>query len=138
MAPAFLWILVQYFSHYALDGLTNPSAIVERTEDYWKDNDLYAQFIADNVREVLNGDGEPDKGARVTLTQIHNEFKTWFRDSFPGVRVPDRPEVRAQLITRWGKLVGNYWYGIRLLSTDVPVSTTIVGTSKFRSQAVTK
>ena len=75
LAPAFLWIMTQYYSHYATEGLNKPSIITETEEAYWRENDVYAQFIEDNP-QVLN--------------ELYPKFKLWFSDAFPGTKIPER------------------------------------------------
>ncbi len=120
MAPAFLWMMSQYFTYYYAEGLVDPVVVTEYTEAYWRDNDVYAQFAADTIQEVYTGDGERDKGARVTLSEIYSEFKIWFRDAFPTTKVPERSVVRQQLSSRWGRMIGNAWHGITILSEETP------------------
>ena len=119
LAPAFLWIMVQYFPYYAAEGLNDPSIITEYTEAYWRDNDIYAQFVGDCIQEVYNDStGRRDETARLTLTEIYAEFKVWFRDAFPGTKPPERTIVRTELSSRWGRIQGNAWHGLRLMTND--------------------
>jgi phage/plasmid-associated DNA primase len=119
LAPAFLWIMTQYYPYYVDEGLADPAIVTETTEAYWRDNDVYAQFAADSIQEVyVEATGNRDAGARVTLSEIYSEFKIWFRDAFPGNKVPERSVVRAELSSRWGRMHGNAWHGIRIMATD--------------------
>lgn len=124
LAPAFLWIMSQYYPHYSTEGLADPSIVTETTEAYWRDNDIYAQFAADTIQEVYTEAGDRDAAARITLSEIYSEFKVWFRDAFPGTKVPERSVVRSELSSRWGRMYGNAWHGIRILATDAPVDIT--------------
>ena len=131
LAPAFLWIMSQYYPHYATEGLTDPSIVTETTETYWRENDIYAQFAADSIQEVYNDKGERDAAARATLSEIYSEFKLWFRDAFPGTKVPERSVVRSELSSRWGRLHGNAWHGIRVVTENGPTDiTTALGGNK--------
>ncbi|CAH6419429.1 D5 DNA Primase [uncultured virus] len=124
LAPAFLWIMSQYYPHYSTEGLTDPAIVTETTEAYWRDNDIYAQFAADTIQEVYTEGGDRDAGARVTLSEIYSEFKTWFRDAFPGTKVPERSIVRSELSSRWGRMHGNAWHGIRVMTIEGPTNMT--------------
>lgn len=124
LAPAFLWIMSQYYPYYVNEGLVDPPIIKEHTDAYWRDNDVYAQFAADTIQEVYNAAGERDAGARCTLSEIYSEFKVWFRDAFPGTKVPERSVVRAELSSRWGRMHGNAWHGIRIIVNDGPTDMT--------------
>ena len=124
LAPAFLWILVKYYPHYATEGLIDPPIIKETTETYWKENDTYASFVADCIKDAVDADGKCDMTAKVTLSEVYTEFKAWFRDAFPGIKVPERTIVRAELTSRWGKLYGPFWYGIRIAKEGEVISAT--------------
>ena len=129
MAPSFLWLMTYYYPYYVAEGLNDPPIVTETTEAYWRDNDVYAQFAADTIQEVYveapNGEGKlRDSGARVTLSEIYAEFKVWFRDAFPGTKVPERTVVRTELSTRWGRMNGNAWHGIRIMTNDGPSDMT--------------
>ena len=125
MAPAFLWIMTQYYPYYATEGLADPPIVTEYTEAYWRDNDVYAQFASDTIQEVyVEATGERDAGARCTLSEIYAEFKVWFRDAFPGTKVPERSVVRGELSSRWGRMHGNAWHGIRIVTLDGPTNMT--------------
>jgi len=115
MAPAFLWIMAEYYPYYSTEGLTDPQIVTETTAAYWRDNDVYAQFAADTIHEVYNDAGERDAGSRVTLTEVYTAFKLWFRDSFPGTKPPERTIVRTELSSRWGRMQGNAWHGIVII-----------------------
>jgi phage/plasmid-associated DNA primase len=121
MAPAFLWIMSQYYPYYSAEGLADPQIVTETTEAYWRDNDVYAQFASDTIQEVYTEAGDRDGGARITLSEIYSEFKVWFRDAFPGTKVPERSIVRTELTSRWGRMQGNAWHGIRIMTTETNV-----------------
>ena len=118
MAPAFLWIMSQYYPYYASEGLNDPPIVTETTEAYWRDNDVYAQFAADTIQEVYDAAGNRDPSARITLSEVYGEFKIWFRDAFPGTKVPERTVVRTELTSRWGRMHGNAWHGIRIALSE--------------------
>lgn len=117
MAPAFAWIMSQYYPYYTTEGLVDPTIVTETTDAYWRDNDVYAQFAADTIQEVYTSDNVRDSSARCTLSEIYTEFKMWFRDAFPGTKVPERSIVRTELSSRWGRMVGTAWHGIRIATS---------------------
>lgn len=114
MAPAFMWMIVQFFPAYNNEGLGEPEIVSITTEKYWRDNDIYMQFTGDAIVNAITENGEQDLSARLTLNEVYAEFKAWYRDAFPGARAPERPTVRNELIQRWGPMHGNSWYGIRI------------------------
>ena len=118
LAPAFLWIMIQYYPRYAAEGLIDPQVVVDHTEAYWKENDVYSQFIDDNIAPVLDENQQPDKNAKCLLSHLYDEFKNWFRSSYPGTKVPDRSMLRTEFNTRYGIMSGHGWYGIRLTTDE--------------------
>lgn len=116
MAPAFLWLLFHYYPIYMREGLaTRPKVAIDATKKYWAENDIYALFSTDTVKEIfLPGTNERDKGARLTLNIVYTEFKSWYRSAFGNKDIPDRKRVRDELTRRWGPLSGNSWHGLGL------------------------
>ncbi len=116
--PAFLWVMVQYFSKYISEGLNVPDIVNKTNEEYWRNNDVYSQFIGDSIVELPLIDGKRNDKAKVDFSNIFSEFKDWFRKYFPGTQIPDRRMVRKELNNRWGQMVNNGWHGIQLKTDD--------------------
>ena len=53
LATSFLWILVQTFEKYITDGLKEPSIIVQYTDDYRSENDVYQQFMIFQQNQII-------------------------------------------------------------------------------------
>lgn len=109
MVPAFMWILVQHYAIYNIEKLKDPEIVTKYTEDYWRDNDVYAQFAGDCV--VVSS----DKTVKVTFIEMYQKFRIWWKDSFDGVKMPEKALVKRDLQLRWGPLAGKYWLGISLV-----------------------
>lgn len=123
LAEAFLWIIVQYYPRYAIEKLKDPECVIKKTEDYWKNNDVYAQFAADCIKIV-----EGDQNIKVSFNEMFTRFKSWFKDSFDGAKAPDKPIIKSEFQSRFGNLVGAYWYGIALIDPEegtIPVAQRI-------------
>jgi putative DNA primase/helicase len=112
MVPAFMWILVQHFPIYSIQKLKDPKIVTEYTENYWKDNDVYAQFAADCI--IVSN----DKNAKVPFSEMYSKFRIWWKDSFDGVKVPEKPLIKRDLQARFGHLVGKYFLGISLVEDE--------------------
>lgn len=122
LAPAFMWILVQYYSRYIEEGLRQPEIVTAHTEEYWRDNDVYIQFTNECIEKAVLPDGKTiDMNAKLSLSEVYQEFRFWYRDSFPGLKAPDRSSVKHELSQRWGKLTRHGWVGVRtsIKSADV-------------------
>ena len=127
LAPAFLWILVQYFEIYIAEKLVEPEIIKEHTAEYWKDNDVYQQFLAENIKpaEVTRADNkkERDMNATMNFNEVYSIFKFWFKDSFSGLKIPDKSTAKHELCQRLGKLGKNGWIGIKSVQQTANVET---------------
>ncbi len=130
MAPALLWILVTTYGEYCTEGLNEPNIVSEYTSDYWAENDPYHQFITEyispaylpvppNIPNVSDEDRERDPNAMLTAREIYSEYLPWFRESYPGQKVPSSAAVKAELINRWGRPTTRGWGGIRMNTTIV-------------------
>lgn len=114
LAPAFLWICTQYYKYYCDEGLKVPEIVDRTTENYWKENDIYAQFISECIKEAIDINGKTDLAVKITLSEIYSEFKIWHKEAYPSSKIPERSIVRTELSRRWGKMQGNSWHGIRI------------------------
>lgn len=122
LAPAFMWILVNYYPKYAAEGLITPKIVKDYTEQYWRDNDTYKLFIEDSiiVAKTRGPEGQDQIDPNFTLTSgdIFKEFKTWFRDNYPGSPVPKAPVVRSEMTRQFSRLGivqrNRRWAGVKL------------------------
>jgi len=124
LAPAFLWVLVQYYAIYRSEGLAEPDAVKNATEKYWDNNDIYRLFTKECIQPVFkpgtqtpdNPEGESDENAMMSVAQVFDEFKTWYKEFFPGQKeIPTRDRVENQLCLRWGPrtVETGCWHGIQ-------------------------
>jgi hypothetical protein len=122
MAPAALWVFVQFYADYKKNGLNKPTIVKEVTEKHWEENDVYNLFtnecivpsIIPNSVTPENPSGTRDQNSKISLSDVYSEFKFWFNDAYPGMKVPERASVKYTLEQRWGKLRKNCWYGIMI------------------------
>ncbi len=120
LAPAFLWLLSQYFPKYSKEGLISPPSVVEHTEQYWKDNDFLGMFIEDKILMVFT-DKEMtirDPSAHVAFVDLYDVFKDWYKSGYPGIQIPTRDVVKTELISRWGRPSKLGWPGISLVQSN--------------------
>lgn len=50
--------------------------------------------------------------------ELYSSFKCWFKEVFPGDKIPNRYIFRAEMEQRLGNMQNNYYYGIRFLDID--------------------
>jgi len=118
MAPAFLWIMVQKYAEYYEHGLNDPKEVLQATENFRVANNYYIHFTRDSVRQVINEEGVVDLSASVTLDELFNVFKSWYKDQQFGNKIPNKTEFKENIEGIW-KEKADYdkkWYGIQLIS----------------------
>jgi phage/plasmid-associated DNA primase len=114
LMPGLLWLMKEYYPLYAKEGLPDPPIVKEHTEKYWKENDVYYQYVQDRITHAYNEKGERDPKTALTLSQIYNDFKNFFHENYPSSAVPDRKMVRMNLENTFQqKMHGLGWMGIR-------------------------
>jgi P4 family phage/plasmid primase-like protien len=125
LTPAFMWYCVQMYALYRKEGLMEPDIIKESTTEYWKDNDLYLQFVGENIEKaykhvagVVLAEGElapVDEEAKITVTQMYQRFKDWHRECYGNLKIPDRSIFKAEMEARINKAIGKVkaWHGIK-------------------------
>ena len=106
MLQAFAWMLIKH-RQKVKDRTLEPSKVRQYTEDYQKQNDIYRQFIDENI--------STDKTKIMYLTELYAQFKDWFRESNPNGVMPIKNEVEEQFTKIWGEpLAGKKWRGYRI------------------------
>lgn len=118
LAQPFLWIMCQYYPIYIAEKLKTPKIVIEHTEQYWNDSDIFSQYIYDNITQMYDKKGQPDINFKVSIKEIHDSMKIWFRDCFPGEKLPTRAEIKSQLSSKWERPKNGYWYGITINSSQ--------------------
>jgi len=116
LAPAAAWIFTQYYPVYCKDGLEVPQIVKDHTEEYWKNNDIYGLFIQECIADVFISEGVRDLSVSVTMSEIYDEFKLWFKSAFPNKESASRPQLKNELTLRWGESPKNGWIGITTTS----------------------
>jgi phage/plasmid-associated DNA primase len=91
------------------------------TAIYRKENDIYRQFIEESIVE--------EKNKSISLSELYNQFKEWFRNSLPNHNLPIKNEVEEYFCKLWDEPKrGKKWYGyrVRTLQDDIDVGDAIV------------
>lgn len=106
--------MVQAFAWYLLDWRTKittrvePRKVLEATEIYRKNNDIYRQFIEECVIET-------DTSTSLPMVELYAQFKDWFKESFPHVSTPIKNDVKEYFENIWGASEpGIKWSGYRI------------------------
>jgi phage/plasmid-associated DNA primase len=114
LSSAFLWILVQKYTDYMREGLNQPEEVNQYTEDYWKTNDTYTQFVSDNIEKTVKPDGKKDVKFKVEQHDLYTLYKVWNSKNGMGQHVPINMFL-SEMNTRIGKVErGKPWRGYQL------------------------
>jgi len=102
------WLLLKH--RQKITTRIEPEKVRAATEFYRKQNDIYRQFIDESIIE--------DKDKTITLSEVYNMFKDWFKDSLPGQSVPVKNEIEEYFTRIWGTPeTGKKWKGYRMRTT---------------------
>ena len=120
MAAAFLWWLVKVmYTKYRLEGTMEPPIVRKATEGYWEENDIYGQFIKENIERAykivpsdFKGERPIDEKSFITLSDMYARYKDWFKTNYQ-FKVPDRQLFKNEMENRVTKCVQRNFYGIK-------------------------
>jgi Megaviricetes DNA primase len=122
MTSAALWVLISTYAEYKKCGLKSPDYVTKATKEYWTENDMYQLFTEECISIAVktgsitddNPDGDRDGDAQLTLSDAFNEFKFWFKETYPGSKPVQRDAVKYELEQRWGRIPRGGWRGIKV------------------------
>jgi phage/plasmid-associated DNA primase len=117
-APAFIWVISNYYGKYAREGLVDPEIVTLYTANYWSENDTYGQFITDCIQVMKLENGDYDPSYKSTFNEVCAEFRIWHKNSFPNSKLPERSVQKREFTVRWGRMVGNSWDGVKIGNAD--------------------
>ncbi len=120
LAPALLWVLIQYYPKYIEEGIREPAIVKEYTRKYWEDQDVYSQYVEECLEFVYadQDETEPDKASAITHTELFRHFKNWLLDSMPGTKLPDSKAAREAFNRHLPGFENKRWIGIRIVRDE--------------------
>jgi P4 family phage/plasmid primase-like protien len=119
LIPAFAYLLLEHRKKLVVR--VEPEKVLIATAMYRKQNDVYREFIEENIMEAASN--------KLSLTELYAQFKEWYKDSFPGQAVPVKNDVREYFSKLWGEpSLGLKWTGhrIRTLDDDLEDGTAVI------------
>ena len=139
LANAFLWIMVQYYPIYINEGLKDPQIIIDRTSEFWRDNDVYVDFFREKIKPVYNDRNELNHGAVIKLTELYSTFKDWYKENYNN-KPPDKAVVRDYMSNILGPIKDPskiQWTGYMMVGEDSNKTTFNNLTTKKYNVALT-
>ena len=95
-------LLDVYYVKYKKEGIKVPFEIIKFTAEYQKQCDLYTDFITENLEETK------DILDVINITQMYDEFKIWYEDTFSNHKYPSKIEFKRYLKKKYSvKRVSN-------------------------------
>ena len=121
LANAALWVFVQFYAEYKVRGLKQPQCVIDATEKYWQDNDVYVLFIKESYEAAVLPNGERDGRISVSISDVFNDFKAWFKEYCPSEKTPARDNAKYQLEqkSRLGPSYNGHWIGLKKKEMDL-------------------
>lgn len=116
----FAWLLLEHRKAIQGKPRIEPAKVKSATEHYRRQNDIYRQFIDENLVPATTN---------VSLTEIYSHFKEWFRESFPNTTLPVKNDVKEYFCTAWGEPGrGSRWpkWRFRTLEDDLESGDAII------------
>lgn len=92
---AFMFILLQKFKHYQKYGVTEPACVKSKTDQYKQENDIYLEFINENIDET---NSEQDM---ISFRDLFEAFKEWTKNSAYTKKI-NKHEFKANMIEKLG------------------------------------
>jgi P4 family phage/plasmid primase-like protien len=111
LKQAFMWYLIQRYKVIKEEKFAakpEPIKLTEATRLYQENNDIILQYI----NEYIKKDFSPENRG-LNLTEIYNNFKEFYANTFTGGKPPNKIEFRDDLISKWGNLTCGGWRNIR-------------------------
>jgi len=117
MAEPFAWLLLHTLK-FRHQKLVEPEKVLMATSNYRKKNDIYRQFIDENIIEHPT--------SSISLTELYSYFKDWYRESMPSQGgVPTKQDLKEYIIKIWGKPIKNVsWFGFKFSQDNDPSIST--------------
>jgi P4 family phage/plasmid primase-like protien len=104
----FAWVLLNHRKKNP--KFVEPAKVTMATEFYRTKNDSYKQF--NDERLVV------DDKSRITLTELYNTYKEWYKESVPGQTLPTKSEIKEYYTKLWGEPKQNAWRGFRIVTEN--------------------
>ena len=101
--PAFIWLLLnKYYRIYKegdkssgiSPGLKEPKEVKLCTNNYRVINDVYAEFIDENIEEYPK--------SNLTIMEVFNVFKSWYKDTYGDIKCPAKKELKTYMDKKYG------------------------------------
>lgn len=112
LVSALAWVLLEHRKN--LQYIREPEKVKMAVSAYRKANDIYRQFVEENLVE--------DESKKISVKKLYEAFKEWHREAFPHRTLPIQAEVESHYTKIWGEAVGTphrSWSGRALRTMEI-------------------
>ena len=96
----FMSLLIDvYWTRYKKYGLKLPGEIEKFTKEIQAQNDLYLEFIDDNLEQTK------ENNDLLSMNELYDEFKVWYEETFSNHKFPSKKEIKNYLTKIYGKKI---------------------------------
>jgi len=88
----FMSLLLWFFKKYLNEGLTPPQPVIEHTEQYKRETDVYSDYINDRISFTEH---DLDASKRIGLAEMFQDFKVWYKEAYPDTKCVTRNEMKV-------------------------------------------
>lgn len=93
----FMLLLIKHYKDYTKTKIIDiPDNVLEWTNKYKNDVDIYLQFLNENVVEKKAGDNK-NEITKVHCVTLYESFKKWFKQNDPDSKIPSNKEFVRNL-----------------------------------------
>ena len=120
LAPALLWVLIQYYPKYISEGFKRIPIVGEYTKKYWENQDYYELFVEDMIDKVyMDADeSEPDTSVTLTHEKLCKCYKDWLLRSVGKIKQPTNMEIKDAFLKKGWSFENKRWVGVRVIRDD--------------------
>lgn len=119
LAAPMMYYLIKMYGVYRREGVPDPEIVLKTTASYWEDNDVYGQFVKENLERAFK-EAPGCKDVKVaddmsilSLADLYKRFKDWFKDNHSDLKLPNRSILKGEMESRVGKCLNRNFYGIK-------------------------
>jgi phage/plasmid-associated DNA primase len=110
LLSAFAWVLLEHRKKNLGKPIIEPEKVKMATYKYRNQNDVFKQYTEENIIY--------DEHSFIKLNELYENFKVWYKQSFPGSTIPQRNEIKDRIIKAWGEPENQKWRNKKIRTID--------------------
>lgn len=90
----FMSKLIKYYKKYREGGLSHPDLVMEHTNEYRRDSDVFQDYVSDQL------DKTDDVKDAVSIQKLYDDMRDWYKKNGNGGKCPTQKELRKYVAQR--------------------------------------